>query len=72
MSLRKFEGEELSYEAIYNAGAGGYVGYSCGDCKSIDFLFKQECDPDATAANWSTYAAQIRAIEEEPDICGTE
>lgn len=25
-----------------------------------------------TAANWSTYAAQIRAIEDYPDICGGE
>ena len=28
-------------------------------------------DSYKTATNWSTYAAQIRAIEDYPDICGT-
>jgi hypothetical protein len=27
-------------------------------------------DTYKTATNWSTYAAQIRAIEDYPDICG--
>ena len=29
-------------------------------------------DSYKTATNWSTYAAQIRAIEDYPDICGGE
>lgn len=48
--------------ALQNSGIANKTGYV--------YVPKAMVDSYKAASNWSTHAAQIRAIEDYPDICG--
>ena len=52
----------ITSNAFYNSGIASGIGYVYVPAALVDSY--------KTAANWSTYASQIRAIEDYPLVCG--